>query len=449
MIRQHLAKVLLFSSFLLMSVGCSEFKLKSQFLNGNNNSNSVSGAANLVSYELINDIPEQTLKDYIEENDLPDILKDAIKIRRVDLYKVIYQTADAAGNTVNASGLLLVPKRKKKARLMSFHNWTLQYSQRNLAPSKGENVFINGMALIANLGFFVSIPDFVGFGNTENSDHYYMVSQLQAQVAHDMLTASKAVIEQLNKQIDDGDGIFLAGYSRGASVSMALHKYIESLPNPDFEIAVSSVGGGAYDLTDVFAKIFQQGSHPQPELISWALQSHIDAYSVNLTSADIYLSPYDAYDSQFYGGDLNLPESLTQIFKQEFMDGVINGTYVEMTDALDESYSINFETNAEIYMFHGKNDSYIPIESAYTARDTLRSFSNEVTFWEDDSDHEEGIPRFVAVTLLAYLKTVVEWSPLDTLTDIFLPENISLKTQSLDREYFLRKVDQIEDQLKN
>ena len=273
------------------------------------------------------------------------------------------------------------------------------------------------------------------------------MTELQAKVSYDMLKASKALILELNKEIDDNNEVFLAGYGQGADVSLALHKYIESLPQSEFQVVINSIGGGLYDYNLALSKIFQDQNYTKSEHLSWLVQSHVDFYGVNLSQSEIFVTPYDqSFDH--YGAQIELPDNLNQVFNSDFMDGVINGTYIEIAEAFDFSYSGNFESQSDIFIYHGRNDEFSPIEAAYSLRDDLRSYGNEVQFWDDNTDHDDGISRFMGITFIAFLKTVVDWSPLDFLYDLFVSDDVSLKAIDLSRDQLLKQVEDMEKQFK-
>jgi hypothetical protein len=196
----------------------------------------------------------------------------------VTVYKIIYKTKNVAGEEILASGALAIPITSQALPLLSYQHGTLfDYLD---APSKfftGEEV--RGIApILASLGYVVSMPDYLGYGESENYPHPYEHSKTLASASFDMLMATKEYIE--NNSIPMTDKLFLTGYSEGGGATMALHRYIEE--NSDFVVTMSAPASGAYNKT-AFAKDLLQRDETLNFLprFMWVLNTYNWVYGLN------------------------------------------------------------------------------------------------------------------------------------------------------------------------
>ena len=93
----------------------------------------------------------------------------------------------------------------------------------------------------------VIMPDYQGYGATHGDVHPYLSQDITARQVLDGVRAGIAYYQQTHKLEKDWKSVS-TGYSQGASVAMAVHKYIEQNNLVDeFNFAGSVCGSGPYD----------------------------------------------------------------------------------------------------------------------------------------------------------------------------------------------------------
>ncbi|WP_299555144.1 lipase family protein, partial [Seonamhaeicola sp.] len=178
----------------------------------------------------------------------------AFTTNNVTLYRVLYNSL-YAGNIIKVSGLVLVPQNMSgPLSLVQHHHGTIIPMEGSEAevPSnyKGgatesdvETSFIG--AVMASNGYVVSLPDYVGYGETATLEHPYTVHHELAEVSVDMIRATKSLLNELS--ISFTNNVFLTGWSEGGGAGLATHKYLQlNYPN-EFRIKASSLLAGPYD----------------------------------------------------------------------------------------------------------------------------------------------------------------------------------------------------------
>ena len=102
-------------------------------------------------------------------------------------------------------------------------------------------------------------------------------------------------------------------------------------------------------------------------------------------------------------------------------DMMINDENIELLGIFASANTTQFESSADIYIYHSKNDEVVPYETALRAAQELKRQGNSVVMLADGVSHAAGKRRFALMTALAYLKSRVEWEPLEELLDILQP----------------------------
>ena len=171
--------------------------------------------------------------------------------------KIVYTTVDQAGNEVNASGLIVIPTTDEnypistpyQAAIVSEHHGTLfddQEAPSNLELTNGQPD--NDMATLYSsiYGYITVMPDYIGFGESVNQPHPYILQQGSANASLDMLKAATTYLDQ--QQIGYNGKLYLSGYSEGGYVTMALAKTMQTETVEGLELTAVAPMAGPYDV---------------------------------------------------------------------------------------------------------------------------------------------------------------------------------------------------------
>lgn len=185
-----------------------------------------------VTYELIGRWDVERLNKILQK-DTPAFSGVAVTYTpaqtAVRLYRVTYPSAiPERGNTPTvASGLIALPERTKagdKLAMVSYQHGTV-YGRQEVPSFPEQSPETQLMiAQFAGQGYALIGADYFGLGTSKEPEGY-MVKKSHQQATYDMLMASRAVLAQM--QIET-PRLFLAGWSQGGFVTMAMLERLEA-----------------------------------------------------------------------------------------------------------------------------------------------------------------------------------------------------------------------------
>ena len=290
--------------------------------------------------------------------------------------KIVYNTTDENDETIQASGMLLIPSGfEGNGPMISYQHGTI--SDDNDAPtnsSTGPNK-LSFTALFSGLGAMVALPDYVGFGQSNTSNHPYLHKDLTAQSTYDFLLAIDEYMDR--EKIKTNGELYLTGYSQGGHATMALHQKIEK--ENKFQVTHSIPGAGAYDLTLLTEEILSKDEElPFMAGYVWALGVYNRLYPA-------LQKPLTYYFNEPYAGRLAAIEKIhaaigpptihrnpQKLFTPMVIDDFLNGKNPILAEVLDQNSVHDWSPKAPITLFHGTADDYVFPTNAQSAFETLR-----------------------------------------------------------------------------
>jgi hypothetical protein len=127
----------------------------------------------------------------------------------IDAYRVIYQTVNATGQAVRASGLVVFPAAgPRQLRLVSFATGPDTYKL-GVPSTFGLDAATDGLEgrwsseLFGSAGFAVAEPDYAGMGQGSGPIEL-MVARSMATASLDVLTAARALAARHSYPVDPG-----------------------------------------------------------------------------------------------------------------------------------------------------------------------------------------------------------------------------------------------------
>lgn len=157
----------------------------------------------------------------------------------VTLYRVTYPTVipERDNRPTVASGLVAVPDGATgELPLVSYQHGTV-YGKQEVPSFPDQSPETQLMiAQFAGQGYALIGADYFGLG-TSTDPEGYMVKASHQQVTQDMLTAGRSVLSELGIQTED---LFLAGWSQGGFVTLALLERLEAQGEPVRAAATAS-----------------------------------------------------------------------------------------------------------------------------------------------------------------------------------------------------------------
>jgi pimeloyl-ACP methyl ester carboxylesterase len=232
------------------------------------------------------------------------------------------------------------------------------------APSNFPNTF-SGFELAAAAGFATVIPDFIGFGVSQNITHPYYDQQYSALAVVDMIKAAKYYLAKENIAVSNR--LFLVGYSEGGYVTMAAQKEIETNASHHLTLTAAAEGAGGYDLTGMLSGIAATTTYPAPSFLASLIRAYDSTYGWNRPFSDFFRQPYadkipTLLNGSKSGGEIDseLPSSLTTLFNPVFYANLQNPAgETALKQKLEANSFLNWVPKSPTRLYHGTADKIV------------------------------------------------------------------------------------------
>lgn len=325
----------------------------------------------------------------------------------VDFYKIRYLTS-YHDQPVEASGLLCIPKElQAEAPLLAGLHGTIINNRK--APSNFEDINkISGQEIFASLGFITVIPDYLGFGASEEIFHPYYDYNYTGKTVTDMLFATQEFLKEV--EIAFSNELFITGYSEGGYASIATLKYIEE-NNLDFKVKATAAGAGGYNIIDIMRDIIDQGKYSSPAYLVYIIYAYNITYEWNRPVTDFFQEPYASQipgyaDGNSSIGQINekLPKEIDKLFTAEFLQKIQDSTETEFIEALEQNSVHDWAPKSHLRLYHERDDEIIPFANSEETFETMLSQGAEHTAffpYDDANSHSSGY--------LSMYKMAVPW----------------------------------------
>lgn len=327
----------------------------------------VNGNEYLVEAELQFAIPKTVIDftiaagsiEYPQLSEIGDLIQSGVEV-----YKITYKTT-YEGEAINASGMVAIPDVEGVFPVLSYQNGT--NTEHNKAPSvDSENQLFQILEMMGSTGFIISLPDYLGFGESDDMFHPYLHRESTVQTVTDML-------EAVREFIDDEDGIslsndlYVAGYSQGGWATMQVQQAIEADASFPYNLKASACSAGPYNLTTLNEYVVGLEEYPQPYFLAYIFNSYLQ---LNLTTPinTVFQEPYadritTMFNGNTSGADLNaeLTTTIADLFTPEYLAGWnTEVNYAEVLSMLEENSVPIFVPTVPTMLMHGTADTYVP-----------------------------------------------------------------------------------------
>lgn len=339
-----------------------------------NNNNNKSVDKFLVSYNIKTTYPISIIEGAFDQfiSAYPDL--ENIKAKAIDgvtVYKITYNTS-FKGELKKASGLVCVPTGEGPYPIMSYQNGTNTLHSNapsvNSDPTNNLYRMYTLLEFVASTGFVVVIPDYLGFGATDDMFHPYLDKTSTVSTVLDMLRATKELTAHyLDTPITDD--LYIAGYSQGGWATMQLGKEIESKYMDEFNLKASACGAGPYDLNYVNEYVIGLQTYPMPYFLGYMFNSYINL-GLPTPASDVFQAPYASkiatlFDGTKSGAEINaeLTTSIPDLFTTDYLANYgPEGTYAPVDSMLLANSITPWATDIPTLIIHGMEDTFIPRE---------------------------------------------------------------------------------------
>jgi pimeloyl-ACP methyl ester carboxylesterase len=340
----------------------------------------------------------------IIENLYPEIATLADRIEKdVKIYSISYRTF-FQGREVIASGLVSLPDEGGSYPMISFQNGT--NTCHSNAPTADPNSLLYSLLnMNSGLGFIIAIPDYLGFGESEEILHPYHHTESSNQVIRDMIFA----VEELSDYIEGVDvnkELYLMGYSQGGWATLAVLKDLENNLPGGYNLMAASCGAGAYDLLDLTHYILSLEEYPSPFYLPYYIESRRQNNIIDDPLDLFFKEPYATlipglFDGSLCNSELNsqFTTSIPDLLTENLLTGFDSSDdFIQLRSELDASVISPWEVKTPVLFAHSNGDENVP-------------FSQSLKIYNDllDAGTEESIIDFLELDGLLHNEAIIPW----------------------------------------
>ena len=291
----------------------------------------------------------------------------------ISLYTITYNTT-YKGQNIKASGLVAFPDTDQGMPILNFNHGTT--SLHADAPTE-DLIQYSFFSNAASAGYIFVIPDYLGFGVSDNIVHPYYRSDITGQTIVDMIRAAKelAAIEGYNF---NGD-VFLSGYSEGGFATMSAHYNMEKNNYSGLNLVASAPASGGYDITGMLDYFISKETYHVPYYIAYVAMGYKTSYDWSLPLSSIFNEPYasiipEYFNGKYSGYEINsvLSDDMSELLTSNFINNIYTDADLKIiVDAFEENNLDQWVPKNKMIMYHGTDDITVPYQNSV---DTYNSF---------------------------------------------------------------------------
>ena len=291
----------------------------------------------------------------------------------ISLYTITYNTT-YKGQNIKASGLVAFPDTDQGMPILNFNHGTT--SLHADAPTE-DLIQYSFFSNAASAGYIFVIPDYLGFGVSDNIVHPYYRSDITGQTIVDMIRAAKelAAIEGYNF---NGD-VFLSGYSEGGFATMSAHYNMEKNNYSGLNLVASAPASGGYDITGMLDYFISKETYHVPYYIGYVAMGYKTSYDWSLALSSIFNEPYasiipEYFNGKYSGYEINsvLSDDMSELLTSNFINNIYTDADLKIiVDAFEENSLDQWIPKNKMIMYHGTDDITVPYQNSV---DTYNSF---------------------------------------------------------------------------
>ena len=342
--------------------------------------------------KLIADVPANVIKANLVKEGLVEQNSTVFGFKA---YKIPYTTTDEENNTVQASGVMVVPTGynasdidKQKLTIMKSIGLAMVVNCHGTIFSNAEapSVSIENSAapdrigtIFSSVSGFVTLqPDYIGFGDSNSHYHPYLLEKSSANSVVDFVKAAIKFAEDNNIPIVSTKDLYLTGYSQGGYVALAAQKKLEQ--EGSFNLKLSIPMDGPYLLDPIAAGVLQSNTIGVPSFMAATAYAYAKAYKKDVT--ELVQEPYASKLPSLFNGSLTRVEIDKQLTHKTKGDGglftnSIAANYATswFRAALAENSVVDFNPKTDVKMLHCEGDDVVPYQVAQGA---LQGFTQQI-----------------------------------------------------------------------
>lgn len=289
----------------------------------------------------------------------------------VNVYKVVYKTP-FKDKDVNASGLLCVPVAAGNFfPILSFQNGTNTAHADAPTVNLGNPLF-QYLHATASMGYIVLLPDYLGFGESEQMMHPYLHKKSTVASIENLIVAAGEMMDNDLITVKWNNDLYLMGYSQGGWSTLSTTYDINKVASLPFKVKAAVCGACPYSLSLVQNFMFENTTYPMPVYMAYSGVSYHELGLVTNPLTDYFNEPYaDAlpsyFNGQYNGDEINalLNDTVAVLINPSFLNGInTDPAYEDFRNAMADNSISGWNTDIPIRLYHGTADIYVPVTAS-------------------------------------------------------------------------------------
>ena len=330
-------------------------------------------------------------KEWKNEDDKITLIRDVLNgLTHKQLVQIpcSYRTRGLYGDTLTCSGVIVMPRKKPIKHIILVSHYTL--SANHEMPS--QTFPLEG--LLANKGYAIVVPDYIGFGASTRKPHPYLHPNSTARCVVDMALAAKKYLKDIN-HAPLNDSIILMGYSQGGSATLAVQQLIEKRYKKELPILINYVGAGPYDITATYDHAIATNYTGIAPAIPMIVQGMNVSYNLHLDLSKLFkdtlLQQYDEWINSKKYSIMELRHimgigQIDRFLTPQAMDkdNPITARLYQAMKKSSMTENIQSLPKAPIYLFHSYQDDVVPFVNAEELAHLFESIDMHILHQKND-----------------------------------------------------------------
>lgn len=205
---------------------------------------------------------------------------------------ICYPSVNQFGGPLTLSGRLTVPdSTTAKGIILLLHG---TYTSNNEVPSNKPMMEEKWFGA----DYVMVMPDYMGYGITQDSIHPYLCGELTAQHCVDMLLHIRTMLDTMQVQTRT-DSITIIGFSQGGATALWTFKLLEEHYAERLPVKACYAGSGPYDVASEFDVSVQNNKTGMPVTVPMLVLGTNLAYDLHLNTDDFFTYSAKSIMKQF------------------------------------------------------------------------------------------------------------------------------------------------------
>lgn len=333
--------------------------------------------------EVVVDLDGESIKGSLIAAGTPGV-DETTTVYGYKAYKIPYTTTDEEGNSVAVSGLMVVPTGVPDAvKQIGFsvvsddHGTIFANAEAPTVVAANTSAPAGSSVILTSLFAFVTLqPDYIGFGDSSDHYHPFVLKKSLANTTVDFIKAAEAFAQK--NDINLNGQIFLTGYSEGGYAAMAALEKIEM--EGELQVTMAAPMAGPYIMDGLAQQVLSQPELSVPSFMANIGYAYAKAYDEDIAS--VINEPYASKLDELFDGSKARPEidpELTTVtsgpnglFKQSFVDGFFAGNW--FTQAVSDNNLYKWAPQTPVKLVHCMGDDVIPFDISVNTEASLNGY---------------------------------------------------------------------------